>query len=556
MSHLEDQLQVLNTKPEQTVDDDHTEEFLEDNGLHTNVHKGAGNLMHMNKVRLARRFLTNDVNTLKSMLGKEAKSSALERRCQSVKNSVEAVKQAIAATALQEEIEEEWADEWFHAMLVVEEAETELEERHDDGTVPKKKDLRKPQQTFDWLEQAVKEEQSMPNDLPLNAKSSVKTELPVFTGNLLQWNNFKAMFFGLVHNTSKAPEEKLAILKTAMGREPAELIKNITGGSRAYLKALDLLQKRYGNPLEHRRLHKEMLRGLNPVREGDHRSLQQFADKVQGLISGFEDYSSNEAEELALELAEKLPFNQHSAWNMHMLTLSNPPDLESFSEWLGRLAQSTRKLEDVLPRNLKEPPRAQPKLAKSYVSNIEPDNCLYCYKQNHAIDACFKFKRLTVEDRRKAVMDKKLCFKCLDSNHVVKECESNVRCTESDCKRQHHPLLHGGFAPSKEYKVQDYAAHSKHSHVGFGIVKAKVKASGGRILEAEVMLDNGSNTTVITEDFCKKAGLKKKNKQLAVVCGVGGKNMKKKLLKMCRKKCMSDLTCLKQCGTKELHVIT
>ena len=105
------------------------------------------------------------------------------------------------------------------------------------------------------------------------------------------------------------------------------------------------------------------------------------------------------------------------------------------------------------------------------------------------------------------------------------------------CEGRHHPLLHRDrpIAPT------EMAAHSTRGKcgsklrtgtdpdasvhgsaheaskvgqkgVGLGVVRARVSATGGRLVWAEVLLDNASDTTLISEDFRKRCGLKRKKR--------------------------------------------
>ena len=374
----------------------------------------------------------------------------------------------------------------------------------------------------DWLERMLRTGSSQAHGISNQHKSSIKTELPKFHGDLLEWRNFKSMFEALVQKTNKSPAEKLTILKSAMGTEPGRLIKNITGGEQAYIKAMELLHRRYGDPIEHRRVQREMLRALEPVASGDHASLQAFADEVQGLLSALVQ-DGTESVDLTMELAEKLPFHEHSSWNLYARQLPNGPGLEAFSDWLADLAQSTRRLKNVLPIKLQKEAASERKASKNFVAKTQDNvQCEGCGKQYHTIGSCFQYKKMTVEDRVKLVKSKGLCFKCLGRSHRIDKCpEPDRKCSEDGCSKTHHPTLHGGFGMDQK-QVKNHSAAGNHDKIGFGLIWAEVKGTSGRWIKAEVMLDNGSDTTLVSDEFCKKAGLKKWNKQMVTVNGAGG----------------------------------
>jgi len=65
--------------------------------------------------------------------------------------------------------------------------------------------------------------------------------------------------------------------------------------------------------------------------------------------------------------------------------------------------------------------------------------CVSC-GANHALWECDTFRNLTVKDRWYVVKAKRLCFKCLKSNHVSRDCTFRRSCAV--CKRPHHTLFH------------------------------------------------------------------------------------------------------------------
>ena len=69
---------------------------------------------------------------------------------------------------------------------------------------------------------------------------------------------------------------------------------------------------------------------------------------------------------------------------------------------------------------------------------------LVCYlcSQDHRIMDCVKFKQKTVIERKNFVKEQKLCFNCLSKAHMLKECQSELRCRVDGCKQKHHTLLH------------------------------------------------------------------------------------------------------------------
>ena len=74
------------------------------------------------------------------------------------------------------------------------------------------------------------------------ALSTIKAEL----SDLLQWLTWIDFFRALVHDTARAPVEKLAILRRHIRGQCADVVHGLGGGEAAYIEALTRLKETYG----------------------------------------------------------------------------------------------------------------------------------------------------------------------------------------------------------------------------------------------------------------------------------------------------------------------
>ena len=74
------------------------------------------------------------------------------------------------------------------------------------------------------------------------------------------------------------------------------------------------------------------------------------------------------------------------------------------------------------------------------VAGEDHKGCGYCDK-DHTVIKCEKFKKLTVDDRWKWALRKKVCFGCLSAKHAIRKCKSK-ECGIGDCQKKYNPLLH------------------------------------------------------------------------------------------------------------------
>lgn len=65
--------------------------------------------------------------------------------------------------------------------------------------------------------------------------------------------------------------------------------------------------------------------------------------------------------------------------------------------------------------------------------------CKVCNKGSHAIRKCFRFQKMSVNERISTIAALRYCFNCFSFSHEIDQCTSNGRCT---CGQKHHTLLH------------------------------------------------------------------------------------------------------------------
>jgi len=81
-------------------------------------------------------------------------------------------------------------------------------------------------------------------------------------------------------------------------------------------------------------------------------------------------------------------------------------------------------------------------------------SCAHC-KATHSIAGCETFKKLPLQERRARVTELQLCFKCLRSGHVIRDCKGGKKCEASLGKgkcgsEKHHTLLHPASNKNKK----------------------------------------------------------------------------------------------------------
>ncbi|UYV84140.1 hypothetical protein LAZ67_X001305, partial [Cordylochernes scorpioides] len=72
------------------------------------------------------------------------------------------------------------------------------------------------------------------------------------------------------------------------------------------------------------------------------------------------------------------------------------------------------------------------------LQQTELGGCIFCEKK-HASQNCFAAKKMSLEEKRKVIREKKVCFKCLKGRHLARYCRTRVRCY--NCGSSHFLIM-------------------------------------------------------------------------------------------------------------------
>ncbi|KOB70094.1 Uncharacterized protein OBRU01_15913 [Operophtera brumata] len=169
--------------------------------------------------------------------------------------------------------------------------------------------------------------------------------------------------------------------------------------------------------------------------------------------------------------------------------------------------------------------------------------CAICKTNSHGIFNCIKFRELSPSVKLRTTEKLQLCENCLYS-HYGKECISEKRCR--DCNQAHNTLLHEAFtqhnnetgaraSTSSSANVSTFKQGQRpsvrSSHVSLqpeipeillATAVIRVEKEDGSYVNMRALLDQGSQTSLITENAAQLLGLPRKRCQ-GVITGIGAK---------------------------------
>lgn len=112
-----------------------------------------------------------------------------------------------------------------------------------------------------------------------------------------------------------------------------------------------------------------------------------------------------------------------------------------------------------------------PTLAGFHIS--DKDACIFCEK-NHPSQECFTAMRMTMEQKKKILSDKKACFVCLKSGHLSKNCCAKVMCTS--CGKRHYGIMCDPISGKDKFQQQSLGMRPESAQVSKGAGWSQAKA--------------------------------------------------------------------------------
>ena len=344
-----------------------------------------------------------------------------------------------------------------------------------------------------------------------NVNKLPKLQLPLFDGNFLKWGEFNDAFTSAVDNNEHIDNvQKFQYLKAQLRGDAARTIEGLQVTNANYNEALTLLKKRFGQT---HILISQYMKALWELPKPDDSvdSLHEFYDSLESYVRGLHALGKTEetyGELLVPIIFEKLPGNV----------------ITQISRDHGDTSWSIKELRQALDHEIQAARAGQRShypnqyganhnsTAAFHVQNNHPKTCVFC-KNSHYPNDC-----PTVTDKQARIdiiKRNRLCFNCLKRGHTSKDCMAKGRCRT--CKRKHHTSLCFGIShQSKQTNTNDHKSpdledtHVKYTPTSNPVLLktavGKVQCNG-KITNVNILLDEGSQRSFITEEIAKKLTL-------------------------------------------------
>ena len=267
-----------------------------------------------------------------------------------------------------------------------------------------------------------------------------KLNLPVFSGNCMEWTSFFDLFKGaVIDNNSLQGSQNLQYLKASVKGDAAKLLASIPVTDHNFDIAMNTLMNRYENKRIIIRTHLHSIvsyRSLTTDNARDLRNLTEAMDEHRLALQNLGESVNSQDIFFVYLISEKLPTETRKQWELS----SKGKEPQRFAELRLFLEERAQALEATAPngvRATKTQMNGNQRHLHTHLATSE-QQC-ECCEEMHKIFKCGKFKKLSVRERAELIKVRKLCFNCLRPEHRSEDCDGS-KCKQ--CGRKHHTLLH------------------------------------------------------------------------------------------------------------------
>ncbi|XP_063357962.1 uncharacterized protein LOC134647540 [Cydia amplana] len=389
---------------------------------------------------------------------------------------------------------------------------------------------------------------SAPNTSLLSRLSTPK-DLPEFSGDYLEWLQFKQAYYESTELCKFTDKENLWRLRKCLRGAAKDAVNALFISATSPEKVISALELRYGNSecIISRILYD--IKKLQPLHQDYHKDIITFALKVQNYVEAVRAVGQEEhlqGVNIVSIILSKLPTVLISKWSDYSFNLikdGKKPRLVIMSDFLNDEAVKISTTASTYIATKSESYKHKTQDSNNTRNHTilvhgegSDKKCLFCRTSVHKITDCKQFKRALRKVRWQFVRKNGLCYKCLLSKHERESCLAPA-CDKDDCGEAHHRLLHytvnkieaplassSSSGPSSSTTCPTTSASAQQdlesksvpetlTHINASdkrvllkVVRISVNGPNG-VFSTTALLDGGSSVSLISSKLARRAGL-------------------------------------------------
>ncbi|XP_068674565.1 uncharacterized protein [Montipora foliosa] len=285
-------------------------------------------------------------------------------------------------------------------------------------------------------EKKIEETKQAKTTEPASTQAAKTAKLPKlvitkFRGDLTDWPQFWSQFETKIDKAEIAGVTKYSYLKELVDPKIRTEIDGLPFSSEGYERAKNILTRKYGQTSEVVNAYVENIMSLPTIGGTQPARIHDFYEKLLFNVQSLETMG---------KLQEVNGYVRMTIDKLSGIRGDLVRTDDSWREWnFPKLVDELRKWTERNPIQLKQSDK--PWRDKNFQIQQDRDGrnqgCVYCGKQEHKSVDCKTV--VTVDDRKKVLSNKRLCFNCTGSKHRAEDCKSRSLC--QICQRRHHTSI-------------------------------------------------------------------------------------------------------------------
>lgn len=290
-----------------------------------------------------------------------------------------------------------------------------------------------------------------------------------YSGGVSTWLQFWSHFRKIHDDKTVSKEDKLEYLKQMMeeGSKAENIVNGFPTTAENYDKAFESLKNRFGRDDLLIEFYTRELLSLalqNATHKGKQINVATIYDKISAHIRALESLgvkTDNCATMLYPLVESSLPEEILRTWQRSMLSATVNNEAAEGGEIPNRLTRllqflkaevsneerismaingfttqgiADKKSKDNKGKDKMTAATEQPSASALFSGEEKRKKCIFC-GDNHDNANCEQAKKLSYDDRKNLIKEKKCCFKCLKPNHQSKSCKVKISCAW--CSNRH-----------------------------------------------------------------------------------------------------------------------
>ena len=347
-----------------------------------------------------------------------------------------------------------------------------------------------------------------------------KPKLPAFAGNVRDYAIFRSDFKHAIE-AKHTKRDAITLLRTCLRDKPLELIKGIGSD---YDAAWEYLDSIYGDPRFVSDTVTQDIMQFKALQDGEDARFCDLVHLVKRSYNTLKEVglpSDMDNSHMLSIIEQKMCVDDRKVWARDLEREKKPATLHALMSWMT--VEMKSRMRATAPIRVGPTQRRHINHVRADDNNPPRHKCWMCKTSAHWPDQCPKFAALSIEDRIKSAKANHVCFSCLKRagrEHRMDNCSRSRRCTKMEngiqCPHNHHHLLH------RSNSVQISVAMAANSaEAVLPVLSANIGNANGLFKRGNVLLDSGSQISLIKQETAETLGLKGKDASVTIT-KVGG----------------------------------